>query len=87
MALGPIVQEYAFGHYWTGFPMGKDLTDNKILISVIAWGLAIFFSKGGKRPAVILVASLILLSVYMIPHSMKGSELNYDSGKVITSQH
>lgn len=26
MILGPIVQKYAFGEYWTGFPFGGDLT-------------------------------------------------------------
>ena len=28
--LGPIVQKYAFGAYWTGWPFGGDLTDNEI---------------------------------------------------------
>lgn len=31
MVLGSIVQKYAFGAYWTGFPFGMDLTDNKTL--------------------------------------------------------
>ncbi|MEM7233101.1 MAG: hypothetical protein AAF517_13045, partial [Planctomycetota bacterium] len=37
MVLGPIVQKYAFGAYWTGFPWGYDLTDNKMLIMWVAW--------------------------------------------------
>ncbi|NJL28433.1 MAG: hypothetical protein HC897_11380 [Thermoanaerobaculia bacterium] len=40
MVLGPFVQKYAFGHYWTGFPFGGDLTDNKMLIMWVAWILA-----------------------------------------------
>ncbi len=35
--LGPIIQYYAFGAFWTGFPFGHDLTDNKILIGFIGW--------------------------------------------------
>jgi len=29
LILGPIVQHFAFGFYWTGWPFGGDLTDNK----------------------------------------------------------
>ena len=40
MILGPIVQKYAFGEYWTGFPYGGDFTDNKMLIMWLAWAIA-----------------------------------------------
>ncbi|MBN1551746.1 hypothetical protein JW979_09765, partial [bacterium] len=33
--LGCIVQYYAFGQPWTGFPVGHDLTDNKLALAVI----------------------------------------------------
>ena len=36
MLLGPIVQNFAFGDYWTGIPFGWDLTDNKTLLAAIA---------------------------------------------------
>ncbi len=32
MILGPVVQKYAFGVFWTGVPWGWDLTDNKTLV-------------------------------------------------------
>ncbi len=83
MTLGPIVQKYAFGEYWTGFPFGGDLTDNKMLIMWLAWLLAagtIGF-KPKKKEAVsrgiVLVAAVIMVAVYLIPHSMRGSELDY----------
>ena len=41
MILGPIVQYYAFGDLWTGIPFGWDLTDNKTLIALIFWILAV----------------------------------------------
>ena len=34
---GPIVQKFAFSEYWTGFPFGTDLTDNKTLIALATW--------------------------------------------------
>ncbi|MFO8173700.1 MAG: hypothetical protein R6T96_05410, partial [Longimicrobiales bacterium] len=37
MILGPIVQKHAFGAFWTGWPFGYDLTDNKTLIMWIVW--------------------------------------------------
>jgi len=41
MIFGPIVQKYAFDAYWTGVPFGWDLTDNKTLIAVLAWIVAV----------------------------------------------
>lgn len=76
--LGPVVQKYAFGEFWTGFPFGSDLTDNKILFAMIGWIAALIAGRGGK-PARwwVLGASILLLAVYLIPHSLLGSELDY----------
>ncbi|MBN2414051.1 hypothetical protein JXQ31_20420 [candidate division KSB1 bacterium] len=76
--LGPIVQKYAFGAFWTGFPFGKDLTDNKTLIAMISWLIAIFvLVKYKKARGWIFAASLITFIIYLIPHSLLGSELDY----------
>lgn len=80
MILGPIVQEYAFGDFWTGFPYGTDLTDNKTLIAVIFWVLAYFLQKKSKWW--VLLATVMMIVVYLIPHSAMGSELDYTSGKM-----
>jgi len=81
---GPIVQYYAFGDFWTGWPNGKDLTDNKVLLSVIIWILAWVFNRKAGRRWLVILAAVVLLAIYMIPHSMNGSELNYESGEVVT---
>lgn len=76
--LGPLVQKTAFGSWWTGFPFGYDLTDNKTLIAFIGWIVALIASRKG-RPARgwVLAASILLLVVFLIPHSLLGSELDY----------
>jgi hypothetical protein len=76
--LGPLVQKAAFGKYWTGFPYGHDLTDNKTLIAGIFWGVAILALGHARlaRGAVITAAAVTLL-VFAIPHSMFGSELKW----------
>jgi len=78
--LGPIVQKYAFGDYWTGFPFGFDLTDNKVLIAVICW-IAAFFLKNKSKWWVVAAAGVMII-VYLIPHSVLGSELDYSTGKM-----
>ncbi len=83
MILGPMVQYHAFGEAWAGIPLGWDLTDNKTLIAVIFWAIAVFGNRKTKRPGLTILASVVLLLVYSIPHSMFGSELDYESGKVI----
>jgi len=38
LILGPIVQKFAFDAFWTGWPFGHDLTDNKTLAGVYLLG-------------------------------------------------
>ena len=78
LILGPIVQKFAFGAYWTGWPFGHDLTDNKTLIMVLVWVFAIFkLKKDPKNKIWPVAAAVIVLVVYLIPHSMFGSEIDY----------
>jgi len=86
MFLGPLVQKYAFGVYWAGFPYGLDLTDNKLLIGVLAWSTASLLSWKKRRYYASVVAAIILLLVYSIPHSRMGSEFNYHEGEVQTQK-
>lgn len=89
MIFGPLVQKFAFGALWTGFPFGFDLTDNKTLIAMIGWIVAVIAGRKG-RPARgwVLGASILLLVIFLIPHSLLGSELDYtkmsppSSGKI-----
>jgi hypothetical protein len=76
--LGPLVQKFAFGALWTGFPFGFDLTDNKTLIAFIGWVIALIAGRKGK-PARgwVLAAAILLLIIFLIPHSLLGSELDY----------
>jgi len=78
LIFGPIVQKYAFGVYWTGWPFGSDLTDNKTAAMVLFWviaGIALKKSANPKNWA--LAAAVLTLAVYLIPHSVLGSELDY----------
>ena len=83
MILGPLVQKYAFGELWTGVPFGWDLTDNKTLIAFVFWLLAVVMNRKKEKPLFTILAAVILLLVYSIPHSMFGSELDYSSGQVV----
>ncbi len=76
LILGCIVQYYAFGQAWTGFPVGHDLTDNKLAVAVLIWAVPVYQSlrKRDNRKWVLIAAATLFL-VYIIPHSMFGSEL------------
>lgn len=82
IVLGPLVQYYAFGDLWTGIPFGWDLTDNKTLIALIFWIIAVVLNRKKERPIYTVLAAFILLLVYSIPHSLFGSELDYSTGEV-----
>ncbi|NOY60961.1 MAG: hypothetical protein GXO75_18785 [Calditrichaeota bacterium] len=80
MILGPIVQKYAFGTSWTGIPYGTDITDNKTLVAFIIWLIALVaIFKNKKARLWSLLAALVTLAIFMIPHSMHGSELDYSN--------
>lgn len=76
--LGPLMQKFAFGVAWAGFPLGMDLTDNKTLLAFLFWIAAFWAGRKGKpaRPFVI-AASLVTLLAFLIPHSLLGSEYKY----------
>ena len=78
LILGPIVQNYSFGQYWTGWPFGKDLTDNKTALIVLMWVVAAIALRRFKNPKRwTIAAAVITMVVYLIPHSVLGSELDY----------
>jgi len=86
LVLGPIVQKYAFGAYWTGWPFGEDLTDNKTLAMWLAWVVAVAVLARRREPGdrvargTVVAACLVTIAVYLVPHSLRGSQLDY--GKV-----
>jgi len=76
--LGPLMQHYAFNAWWTGWPVGTDLTDNKTAVALIAWilaAVALYKAKNPKRW--VLGAAIVMIAAYVIPHSILGSELDY----------
>ena len=87
LILGPMVQKYAFDAYWTGWPFGEDLTDNKTLVAFIVWVVAWLLNrKKGSRKYMYIIAALVMLLVYSIPHSTAGSEYDHTKGEVVTGR-
>ena len=75
---GPIVQKFAFGAFWTGWPFGQDLTDNKTAIALVFWLIALWrIRKKSHARAWAIAASLVVLAIFLTPHSLLGSELDY----------
>lgn len=83
LILGPWVQWYAFGEAWAGVPFAWDLTDNKTLVAFIFWGIAFFVNRKKERPIYTIIASIVMLVIYAIPHSMFGSQLDPETGEII----
>ncbi len=78
-----IGQKYAFGAYWTGWPFGEDLTDNKTLAMWLAWVVAVVVLGRRRDPAdrlarwTVAAAAAVTIAVYLVPHSLRGSQLDY----------
>ena len=70
----PLVLKYAFGFWWTGWPIGTDITDNKTLVGLVGWLIALFAVHRVQKPrAWVAFASLLMFLVFLIPHSYKGT--------------
>ncbi len=79
--LGPLVQWYAFGVLWSGIPFGYDWTDNKVVVEMAFWLWAAYANRGElENRKSVLLAGVVVLLVYFIPHSIFGSEYDYRSG-------
>jgi hypothetical protein len=79
--LGPLVQWYAFGVWWSGIPFGYDWTDNKVLVELVFWIIALLLNRGDRRDRrSVYLAGIVTLVVYFIPHSIFGSEYDYRTG-------
>lgn len=80
--LGPLVQHVAFGPWWTGFPFGTDLTDNKTLISFLFFLVALATLKWKYNKWVVGFAVLFMIAIFTIPHSSYGSEYDYSTQQI-----
>lgn len=85
LIFGPIMQKFAFGVYWAGWPLGSDLTDNKTLAVFVLWLIAVLVSRVKKRYLWSVIAAVFMLLIYSIPHSTMGSEYDHTTGNVITA--
>ena len=75
---GPLVQRYAFDVYWSGFPYGYDLTDNKTLLILIIWLFPLYsVVKNVSLRRNLNIAYFFTVLIYLIPHSVLGSEYKF----------
>ena len=84
--LGPLVQHVAFGPWWTGFPFGTDLTDNKTLISFLFFAAALATLKWKYNKWLVGLAVLLMIIIFSIPHSSYGSEYDYSTQQLGTGK-
>ncbi len=83
---GPLVQHTAFGPWWTGFPYGTDLTDNKTLLSFLVFLIALATLKWKYNKWVVGVAVLFMIAIFTIPHSAYGSQYDYKTQQLGTEK-
>ena len=84
--MGPLVQHTAFGPWWTGFPYGTDLTDNKTLLSFLLFVVAAATLKWKYNKWVVGLAVVFMVVIFSIPHSTYGSEYDYSTQQLGTEK-
>lgn len=83
LIFGAIVQKFAFGSFWEGFPVGRDITDNKTLLAVLGWLPTVISIKKKKeyKKYLAIISFLITLIAFGIPHSLNGSQIDWTKVK------
>jgi hypothetical protein len=80
--LGMAVAYQTYGKPWTGFPVGRDLTDNKALVILIWWAVCAVLYRGSlwrkdpshdllpmvTLPYAHLAGAALTLILYLLPH-------------------
>ncbi len=81
--IGIWIEYQVYATYWTGIPLGRDITDSKGLFLFLFWLVCLILLKGsafarkpeknlvgaaGARVAV-LISFLVTLAAYLVPHS------------------
>ncbi|MCL2098273.1 MAG: hypothetical protein FWH23_05885 [Bacteroidales bacterium] len=86
LLLGCLVQKMAFGVFWSGWPFGQDLTDNKTLLIALVWAAALWINRKLKKRYIwAVIAAIVMLAMYAIPHSTMGSVYNPKTGQVTSN--
>jgi hypothetical protein len=81
--IGIWLEYQVYATYWTGIPLGRDITDSKALVIFIYWLVVLYLLKGsalsgdprkdviGSTAArwVAVVGVVLSLALYLIPHS------------------
>jgi ABC-type Co2+ transport system permease subunit len=87
LVFGPLVQKFAFGQFWTGWPIGNDLTDNKTIAAIIFWLIATLqLKKDSSNRLWPILASIFTFFIFFIPHSLWGSQFDYRTGQIKTGK-
>ncbi len=79
--LGFLMGYFTFGHPWTGFPVGGDVTDTKTLVVFLYWIIAAGLLRAGKTEAedekkqrryawLVIWGTILSIVIYAIPHSI-----------------
>lgn len=73
LLFGVLMKSSAYGRYWSGLPTGFDGTDNKTLVLLVAWSLPLILHLAGRRSrGLILLASLLTVLAFFLPHTVLG---------------
>jgi len=72
--LGPFVQKYAFGSFWTGFSFRIRFNRQQNCLCFVIWIIAVIvLNKHRENRIWPVIASIMLIIVFLIPHSLLGS--------------
>ena len=70
--LQPIMHKYSLNQSWSCWPISWEAGDNKILIALIVWLLAMYFNFKKSLRGLVVLASFLSIFILSVPHGFPG---------------
>lgn len=74
--LQPLMHKYSLNQWWTCIPKSWELGDNKLLLSLMVWLVAAYYTVKKGWSALIILASFTSVFLFSVPHGFPGKEQN-----------
>jgi len=81
--IAPIVHKYAVNDWWTGFPIGYSLNNNKFFLASLVWLVVVVTIQRKYNRIISVVASLLSLLIFLIPSTFVENEVVLPVGKAV----
>ena len=81
--IAPIVHKYAVNDWWTGFPIGYSLNNNKFFLASLVWLVVVVTIQRKYNKIISVMAAILTLVIFLIPSTFVENEVVVPVAKAV----